>query len=54
LKSRTLGRSILKPFPFNPSVDSVSGATITAALIFDSLGKAREIYEKLRKDGYIK
>jgi thiol-disulfide isomerase/thioredoxin len=54
LKSRTIGRSILKPFAFDPSVDSVSGATITAALVFDSLDKAKVIFEKLKKEGYVK
>ncbi len=54
MKTRTIGRSILSPFTFDPNVDSVSGATITAVLIFDSLDKAKEIFEKLRKEGYIK
>jgi len=54
LKSRTLGRSILKPFVFDPAVDSVSGATITAVLVFDSLDKAKAIFEKLKKEGYVK
>jgi hypothetical protein len=54
LKSRTIGRSILKPFSFDPAVDSVSGATITAALVFDSLDKAKVIFEKLKKEGYVK
>ena len=54
LKSRTVGRSILKPFAFNPSVDSISGATITAVLIFDSLDKAKEIFQELKKQGYVK
>jgi peroxiredoxin len=54
LKSRTVGRSILKPFVFDPSVDSVSGATITAALVFDSLDKAKVIFEELKKEGYVK
>jgi hypothetical protein len=54
LRSLTVGRSILKPFTFDPSVDSISGATITAVLIFDSLDKAKEIFEKLRKEGYVK
>jgi thiol-disulfide isomerase/thioredoxin len=54
LKARTIGRSILSPFTFDPSVDSVSGATITAVLVFDSLDKAKEIYEKLKKEGYVK
>jgi len=54
LRERTIGRSILKPFTFDPSVDSVSGATITAVLIFDSLDKAKEIFKKLKKEGYVK
>src|SRR4030043_821684 len=54
LKGRTIGKSILKPFSFNPSVDSVSGATITAALVFDSLDKAKAIFEKLKREGYVK
>jgi peroxiredoxin len=54
LKARTIGRSILKPFTFDPSIDSISGATITAVLIFDSLDKAKGIFEKLRKEGYVK
>ena len=41
IKTRTIGRSILSPFTFDPNVDSVSGATITAVLIFDSLDKAK-------------
>jgi len=54
LKARTIGRSILSPFTFDPGVDSVSGATITAVLIFDSLDKAKQIFEKLKKEGYVK
>lgn len=54
LKTRTLGRSILSPFTFDPNVDSVSGATVTAVLIFDSLDKAKEIFKKLKKEGYVK
>lgn len=54
LRSRTLGRSILKPFPFDPGVDSISGATITTALIFDSLDKVKEIYRKLKNEKHIK
>ncbi len=46
MKTRTIGRSILSPFTFDPNVDSVSGATITAVLVFDSLGKAKEIYRE--------
>lgn len=54
LKARILGKSILKPFSFDAAVDSVSGATITAALVFDSLDKAKVIFEKLKKEGHVK
>jgi len=54
LRARTIGKSILSPFPFDPNVDSVSGATITAVLVFDSLDKAKGIFEKLKKEGYVK
>lgn len=54
LKSRTVGKSILKPFSFDAKVDSISGATVTAVLIFDSLDKAKEIFEKLKKEGYVR
>jgi peroxiredoxin len=54
LKARTIGKSILKPFPFDPGVDSVSGATITAALVLDSLDKAKKVFEKLKKEGYVR
>ena len=53
LKTRTIGRSILSPFTFDPGVDSVTGATITAVLIFDSLDKAKGIFKQLKKEGYI-
>jgi thiol-disulfide isomerase/thioredoxin len=54
LKDKVVGKSIFKSFTFDPKVDSISGATITAVLIFDSLEKAKEIYEKLKKEGYIR
>jgi thiol-disulfide isomerase/thioredoxin len=54
LKSQTVGKSILKSFTFDPKVDSVSGATITAVLVFDSLDKAKEVYEKLKQEGYLR
>ncbi len=53
LRARTVGRSMLNPFPFDPSVDSVSGATITSALIFEALDKGKEIFMKLKKEKFI-
>ena len=54
LRARTLGRSMLSPFSFDPSVDSISGATITSALIFEALDKGKEIYLKLKNEKYIR
>ncbi len=54
IKGRLVGRSILQPTDFDPQVDSVSSATMTAALIVDSVNKAKSLYEGLRSKGYIK
>jgi peroxiredoxin len=54
IKSRLVGRSILQPTDFDPQVDSVSSATMTAALIVDSVNKAKSLYEGLKGKGYIK
>ncbi len=54
MKQRLVGRSILQPVDFDPRVDSVSTATMTAALIVDSVNKAKTLYEGLKGKGYIK
>lgn len=54
MKQRLVGRSILQPVDFDPQVDSISTATMTAALIVDSVNKARTLYEELKSKGYIK
>ena len=54
MKQRLVGRSILQPTDFDPQVDSVSSATMTAALIVDSVNKAKGLYEGLKGKGYIK
>ena len=54
MKKRIIGRSILKPTDFDPQVDSVSSATMTAALIVDSLNEAKNLYDGLKAKGYIK
>jgi hypothetical protein len=54
MKSRLIGRSLLKPFEFNRDVDAVSRATITSVVIFERLSKGREIYTALMKQGYAK
>jgi len=54
MKRRLVGRSILNPLDFDPQVDSISSATMTAALIVDSINKAKTLYEGLKDKGYIK
>ena len=54
MKQRLVGRSILQPTDFDPQVDSVSSATMTAALIVDSVNKAKGLYEGLKGKGYVK
>jgi thiol-disulfide isomerase/thioredoxin len=44
MRDQILGRSILQPMEFNPEVDAVTSATITSAVIFQSLSKGREIF----------
>lgn len=54
MKQRLVGRSILQPVDFDLQVDTISSATMTAALIVDSVNKAKSLYEGLKNKGYIK
>jgi len=54
MKGRLVGRSILQPMDFDPQADSISSATMTAALIVDSVNKAKSLYDGLKGNGYIK
>ncbi len=54
MRRRLIGRSILHPTDFNPEVDSISSATMTAALIVGSVNEAKSLYEGLKTKGYIK
>ncbi len=47
------GKSLLEDMHFNPKVDAVTSATISSELIFDSMGKTRQVLEKLIELGYI-
>jgi len=54
MKRRLIGRSILQPVDFDPQVDAISMATMTSALIVDSVNKAKKLYDGLKSKGYIK
>jgi len=54
MKQRLVGRSILQPTDFDPQADSISSATMTAALIVDSVNKAKSLYDGLKGKGLVK
>ena len=54
MKGRLVGRSILQPTDFDPQVDSISSATLTSAVMVDSINKAKSLYDGLKRKGYIK
>jgi peroxiredoxin len=53
-KKKLIGKSILKPLDFNPEVDAVSLATMSSALIYNSIERTKKDYQELQKKGYIK
>lgn len=54
IQDRFEGKSLLKAIPFNAKVDAISSATISSELIYDSMGKTKQVFEKLIELGYIK
>jgi len=53
MRKRLLGESISQRLLFNPEVDAVSSATITSAIIFDSLSQGASLLKELEKMGLI-
>ncbi|MEW6378249.1 MAG: TlpA disulfide reductase family protein [bacterium] len=53
LEKRIVGRHLTKNYQFRPEYDSISGATMSISLIFDSLNKAGGLYRKLQQAGYL-
>jgi peroxiredoxin len=47
LKQRLLGRKLPDPQPFDAQVDAISSATISSAMIFDSIAEGKELYDAL-------
>ncbi|PLX84725.1 MAG: hypothetical protein C0617_06780 [Desulfuromonas sp.] len=50
---RVLGRPLVSPAPFDPEVDAVTSATITSAVIFDSLAQGEGLLGELREKGLL-
>lgn len=53
LRGKIIGRDLEKTYQFQPEYDSITGATMSVSLVFNSLNKAKGLYKKLQKDGYM-
>jgi peroxiredoxin len=53
MRKRLLGESISQRLLFNPDVDAISSATITSAIIFDSLSQGATLLKELKEMGLI-
>jgi hypothetical protein len=54
LKSRVVGRLLSREIVFDPAVDAVSTATMSSALVFDTLRRLRETWDGMVKAGLAK
>lgn len=52
MRQRVVGRYLTAPRPFDPKVDAVTSATISSAIIFDSLAQGEALLRELRDKGY--
>ncbi|MFC1591490.1 peroxiredoxin family protein [Thermodesulfobacteriota bacterium] len=50
-RARLIGKPLSSTFTFNPQVDAVSTATMTSALIFNSVNRLKEVYTELQQQG---
>lgn len=50
---RVVGKPLVGTWPFDPKVDAVTSATMTSAIIFDSLDQGRELLGELRDRGLL-
>jgi peroxiredoxin len=54
MRRRVVGRYLTVPHAYDPRVDAVTSATITSAIIFDSLEQGEELLQELRERGLLK
>jgi len=54
LKTRVVGRLLSREIVFDPTVDAVSTATMSSALVFDTLRRLRETWSGMVRDGVAK
>lgn len=51
MRQRVVGKYLTMPKPFDPSIDAISSATMTSALVFDSLAQGEELIAELSAQG---
>ncbi len=52
-KQRVLGKRLAGAWDFDPQADAVTSATMTSAIIFDSLEQGQQLLEELREQGLL-
>ncbi len=52
MRQRVVGQYLSAPRPFDPKVDAVTSATISSAIIFDSIAQGEALLEELHEKGY--
>ncbi|MBN2373731.1 hypothetical protein JXL19_08090 [bacterium] len=53
VKTRLLSRNVRENISFDPEVDAITSATITSAILYDSMNKGKDIYNLLIEKGFI-
>lgn len=51
MRQRVVGKYLTAPPPFNPKLDAISSATMTSAIIFDSLAQGESLLRELKDLG---
>lgn len=51
MRKRVVGKYLTAPPPFNPKLDAISSATMTSAIIFDSLAQGEALLRELKEKG---
>lgn len=51
MRKRVVGKYLTAPPPFNPKLDAISSATMTSAIIFDSLAQGESLMRELKEQG---
>lgn len=54
LKQNLIGRNLKRPQPFNPDVDAITSATISTAMIYDSISQGKRLMEMLELNNHLK